>query len=421
MEMTIVEKILARASGKNSTAAGEIVIAKPDMAFVPDGLPYENEKAIQFGLVDGLPKVWDPEKVVVVLDHGNPYLTYQDAVHYKKVRELVKKFGIKHFYGINHGIGHTIMTEYGHVRPGELILGRDSHTTYYGALNACGIPIGISEFTYVLLTGELWLRVPETIKIEITGVLPDLVLPKDIFLYIAGKYGSDVAMYKSIEWTGSAVEDMSIDGRRTLSCQSIELGAKCGIFEADEKTINFLKNRTDKTFTPVKSDPDALYEKEYTINASELEPQVAIPHGFEVVKPVSEVEGVKIDAVHMGTCSSGLLDDIRITARILQDKKIHPDIRVILNPASWGIYKEALKKGYLTTLIDAGVVIANPSCGVCRAHMGNLAPGETCIASTTRNFKGRMGSPEAKTYLASPATCAASAISGFITDPRKVN
>jgi 3-isopropylmalate/(R)-2-methylmalate dehydratase large subunit len=305
------------------------------------------------------------------------------------------------------------------VRPGELIVGADSHTTTYGALNAAATGIGASEMAYVMQTGELWFMVPETIKFEITGRLPDCVYSKDVILYIAGKYSTEVAQYKSIEWTGSVVDEMSLDGRFTMSNMSVELGAKFGLFRADQKVIDYVKARTEKAFEPVQADPDAVYAETYTINGSMIEPQVALPHSVGNVKPVSEVKDISVDQAVIASCCHGRIEDLEIAARMLKGKRVHPKVRFYAGAASWEIYKEAMDRGILRTLLDAGVMIGNPSCGFCTGIQGVLASGERCIAATPRNFKGRMGSNDAEIFLASPATVTASAIKGKIADPRE--
>jgi 3-isopropylmalate/(R)-2-methylmalate dehydratase large subunit len=306
------------------------------------------------------------------------------------------------------------------VRPGELIVGADSHTTTYGALNAAATGIGASEMAYVIQTGELWFMVPETIKFEITGKLSDCVYSKDVILYIAGKYSTEVAQYKSIEWTGSVVDEMSLDGRFTMSNMSVELGAKFGLFRADQKVIDYVKARTHKRFEPAEPDPGAVYAETHAINGSALEPQVALPHSVGNVRPVLEVESVTVDQAVIASCCHGRIEDLEIAAKMLKGKKVHPKVRFYVATASWEIYKEALDKGILRTLLDAGVMIGNPSCGFCTGIQGVLASGERCIAATPRNFKGRMGSNDAEIFLASPATVTASAIKGRITDPREV-
>ncbi|MFC2012409.1 aconitase/3-isopropylmalate dehydratase large subunit family protein, partial [Chloroflexota bacterium] len=364
--------------------------------------------------------LWDPEKFVLAIDHIVPPTSLAAAENDKLVRELVKEFKVKYFYDVYAGIGHQVMHEKGHVRPGELIVGADSHTTIYGALNAAATGIGYSEMAYVMMTGELWFRVPETIRFEIRGELPNSVYSKDIILFIAGHYGTDIAQYKAIEWTGPVVDEMSIDGRLTMSNMSVELGAKFGVFKADQKAINYVKAKTDKVCESVESDNNAVYAESYIIHGSDIEPQIALPHNVGNVKGVSAVEGTKIDQAVIASCCHGRIEDLETAAKIVRGKRVHPEVRFYVAPASWEVYKEALAKGIIDTLVESGIMMGNPSCGFCTGYQGVLAAGEKCIAATPRNFKGRMGSPDAEIYLASPATVAASAIQGRITDPREV-
>ena len=418
--MTIIEKILARASGRNRVSPNEYVTAQIDVAMMPENFRLLMTILDKGGIREENFKVWDPDKLIVILDHRVPPYSVETAENQKLSREFAKRLGVKHFYDVFAGICHQVMVEKGHVLPGSLIVGADSHTTTYGALNAASTGIGASEMAYVIQTGKLWFRVPETIHFEIGGRLADLVHSKDIILFIAGKYGTDIAQYKAIEWTGNAIDDLSIDSRLTMSNMSVELGAKFGIFRADEKTMAYLKARTDKEFDPVDSDPDEGYAESYHIDGSDLEPQVALPHSVGHVKKASEVKAVKINQAVIASCCHGRIEDLEIAAKILKGKKVHPDVRFYAAGASWEVYKEALDKGLLKTLIEAGVMIGNPSCGFCTGFQGVLAAGEKCIAATPRNFKGRMGSPEAEIYLASPATVTASAIRGEIVDPREV-
>lgn len=418
--MTMAEKILARASGKSAVSPDDYVTAKIDMAMMPEMFRLLPGVLAKAGIEEEAFSIWDPEKFVVVLDHRVPPFSVATAENHKVMREFAKRLQVKYFYDVFPGICHQIMHEKGHVRPGELIVGADSHTTTYGALNAASTGIGASEMAYVIQTGELWFHVPETIKFEIDGTLPDFVSSKDVILSIAGKYGPDIAEYKAIEWTGSAIDAMSIDGRLTMGNMSVELGAKFGLFKADQKTIAYVKAHTDKEFEPVESDPDATYAERYHIDGTTIEPQVAFPHTVGNVKGISQAQEITIHQAVIASCCHGRMEDLEIAAKMLRGKKVHPEVRFYVAPASWEIYKQALNTGVIATLIDAGVMIGNPSCGFCTGFQGVLAKGERCIAATPRNFKGRMGSPEAEIYLASPATVAASALKGRITDPREV-
>lgn len=419
MGMTMAEKILARVSGKQMVNPGEYITAKVDQVMSHEGF------ADVYGVLKeaGVERAWDPSRIAILIDHWVPAPTVAYAEAHKMVREAVKKFGIRNWYDMKAGICHQIMVEKGHIIPGDLVLGTDSHSTTYGAFGAAGTGIGNSEMAYVIGTGELWLRVPSTIKIVINGTLSERVMSKDIILHIAGEFTTEVAQYKAVEFKGPAVEEMSIAGRMTMANMGIEIGAKFAFFDADQKTLDFLlpymSEERKKQVGLFSADRDAIYEREIELDVSGLEPQVAFPHDVGNVKSISEVGEVKIDQAFLGSCTNGRFEDLEIAAAILKGKRVHPETRLIVFPASWDIYLKALRKGILETLIDAGAVVCNSGCGPCLGgHMGLLASGEKCIASSNRNFKGRMGSNEAEVYLASPATVAASSIAGKIVDPR---
>lgn len=418
--MTIIEKILARASGLRKTSPNEYVTAKIDVAMMPEAFRLLQTVLSKGGIREEAFRIWDRERFVVVTDHRVPPASLAVAENQKISREFAKRLNVKYFYDVFPGVCHQIMVEKGHVKPGDLIVGADSHTTTYGALNAASTGIGTSEMAYVIQTGELWFRVPETIKFEINGKLQDFVHSKDIILSIAGKHKTEVAQYKAIEWTGSTVDEMSLDSRLTMGNMSVELGAKFGIFRADQKVIDYVRARTDKPFEPVESDPNAVYAEQYLIDGSTLEPQVALPHSVENVVKAREVKDIKIDQATIASCCHGRIEDLEIALRILKGKKVYPGVRFYVAPASWEVYKEASERGFLSKLIESGVMIGNPTCGFCTGLQGVLAAGEKCIAATPRNFKGRMGSNDAEIYLASPATVTASAIAGKIVDPREV-
>jgi 3-isopropylmalate/(R)-2-methylmalate dehydratase large subunit len=416
MGMTLAEKILARASGRSRVKAGDYVVAHIDVAMTHEGMrgvyPVLQEA--------GVKKLWDPEKVVNLFDHWVPAPTVEAAVHHKNLRRVAEEYGIRYAYGERAGICHQVLPERGHVVPGDLIVGTDSHTVTYGAFGAAATGIGYSEMAYALATGKLWFRVPETIQFRMEGDLPRGVMSKDLLLHIAGRYSADVAQYKAIEFSGSAAEKISLSSRMTMSNMTVELGAKFGFFEPDEKVVEFLRGRAKKTYPMIRPDPGAVYEKIYPVEVSTLEPQVALPSNIDNVEPISRLGRVAIDQAFLGSCTNGRIEDLQIAADILKGKKVAPRVRLIVIPASWEVYRAALKSGMLETLIDAGAVICNSSCGPCfGSHMGLLAPGERCIASINRNFQGRMGSSGAEVYLGSPATVAASALEGFIADPRQ--
>ncbi len=422
MGKTIAEKVLSRASGGKDVKAGDFVTAKVDLHYnLETGFVEVHNKILEAGLPDGLPKVADPEIIAIMLgDHQGCHGKPQDAEAYKLSRELAKRYGIKKLYDINTGIAHATVPEEGLARPGMLVCGKDSHTTTCGAVNTLATPVSAVETAWIYLTGELWFRVPETIKFVCNGKLEDGVTAKDIFLYVIGKYTPSMAQYKSLEWKGPAIDVIGMDGRMTLACQSIELGAKCAPFEPDSGCLEYVTSTPHgkEAFWPTPADSDALYEKVYEEDFSHLEPQVALPHGFDVIKPVSEVEGIEIDQCNLGSCANSRYDDLAIAARIVKGKKI--TARMILSPGTWKIYRRALETGILETLVDAGVMVMAPSCLPCDGRGACIADGEVAVAATTRNFRGRYGSPNSEIYLASPATAAASAVMGRITDPRKL-
>ncbi|MEA1965541.1 MAG: 3-isopropylmalate dehydratase large subunit, partial [Candidatus Aerophobetes bacterium] len=330
------------------------------------------------------------------------------------------KQGIKNFYDINTGVCHQVLPEKGHILPGALVLGADSHTTTYGALGAFAAGIGRSEVASIWATGKIWLRVPETIKINIERELPRGVHPKDVVLYIIGDLGADGALYKGVGFSGKVIRDMSVGGRMTLCNMAAEMGAKIGYVEPDEKTVQYLASRTDKKYKIVKSDVDAEFERVIDYDVSKLEPQIACPHTVDNVKPVSKVVGTKINQALIGTCTNGRIEDLKIASDILRGKKISKGVRLLIFPASMEVFAEAMEKGILQELVKSGAVIMNPGCGPCLgAHEGVLAPGEVCLSTANRNFKGRMGCKEAGVYLGSPATVAVSSLYGEITDVRR--
>jgi len=416
MGKTFVEKVLSLKSGKKNAVAGEIVTVSPDIVLSHDNTAAISKKFEQIGIKF----VKHPEKIVIPLDHCIPAASEKYATNHKIIRKFVKANNIKNFYDINTGVCHQVLPEKGHVLPGSLVLGADSHTTTYGAFGAFSAGIGRSEVASIWATDKIWLKVPETIKIEITGELPVGLYPKDIILYIIGKLGADGVLYKAVEFTGNIVEEMEISGRMTLCNMSVEMGAKNGYIEPDEKTIQWLSSRTNRKYEIIKSDPDAIYEKVIKFRVNKLEPQIACPHTVDNVRPVSEVIGTKIDQALIGTCTNGRTDDLKIAAKILKGKKIAKETRLLIFPASMEVYQEAMELGILLELVKSGAVIMNPGCGPCLgAHEGALAAGEVCLSTANRNFKGRMGCNDAEVYLASPATVAVSALCGEITDVRR--
>ena len=415
MGKTFAEKILAIKSGKKSTVAGEIVTVSPDIVLSHDNTAAISKKFLQIGVKT----VNHPEKIVIILDHCIPAASEKYASNHKIIREFVEEQDIENFFDINVGVCHQVLPEKGYVLPGTLVLGADSHTTTHGAFGAFAAGIGRSEVASIWANDKIWLKVPETIKIEVSGKLPIGLYPKDIILHIIGNLGADGVLYKSVEFTGNIIKEMDISGRMTLCNMSVEMGAKNAYVEPDEKTVQWLSSRTKRKYEIIKSDPDAVYEKVIKYQVNELEPQIACPHTVDNVKSVSEVIGTKINQVLIGTCTNGRINDLKIASEILKDKIIFKNTRLLVFPASMEVYAEAMELGILKELVKSGAVIMNPGCGPCLgAHEGALAPEEICLSTANRNFKGRMGCKDAEVYLASPATVAASALSGEITDVR---
>lgn len=417
--MNIVEKILCRASGRSMVEPGEIIRAKVDRVMFHDLTGPLTVKAFK---EIGVPRVWDPDRIVVIFDHLVPPNGERAALNQKIIRVFVKEMKIKWFYEVGRGgICHQVMVEKGHAKPGELIIGADSHTCTYGAVGAFSTGMGATDVAAVLATGETWLRVPETVCVEIDGELGDMVTSKDVILYVIGCLGVSGAVYKAIVFKGSTVENMSVSGRMTMCNMAVEMGAKTGIVEPDHVTEQFFKSKNIPYNPSFLSDQNATFDETYTFDVSNLEPQVACPNSVDNVKPVSEVEGIKIDQAYIGSCTNGRLEDLRLAARIAKGRKVKPDVRAIIVPASQEVYQDALREGLIDIFLQTGALVCNPTCGACiGAHMGVISEGETCIASINRNFIGRMGSPKGEVYLASPATVMASALTGVITDPREV-
>jgi len=413
--MTIAEKILAKASGKETVSPGEIVMAQVDVA-----MSHENADVVLRSFRDiGVREVWDSTKIVILFDHRIPAESEKTAITHKRLREFVREQGIKYFYDLKEGICHQILPEFGHCRPGEVLVGTDSHTTTHGAFGTFATGIGATEMAGVWATGELWLRVPESIKIRVSGSFRDYVSAKDLILSIIGHLGADGANYQAVEFHGETIRSLSIASRMVLSNLSMEMGAKVAFVMPDEKTVSYVKGTTDKIFEVIQPDENAQYVHELDIDVTDLESQIACPHSVDNVKNVRDVEGIKIHQALIGSCTNGRLEDLATAAQILEGNRVHPDVRLLIIPASKRIYLEAIKKGYIETFVKAGGIILNPGCGPCLgAHQGLLAPEEVCVATTNRNFKGRMGSPESFIYLASPATVAFSAIRGEIATPK---
>ncbi len=414
--MNIIEKILAKASDRSDVNPGEIIEANIDKVMANDITAPLAVKAFKDM---GGKKVWNKEGIILVLDHLVPANRDRSAELHMLLRGFVREQKIKYFYDVGRGgVCHQIMME-NHVKPGEVIVGGDSHTCTYGAIGAFATGIGSTEVASVFLTGKLWFKVPKAINIVVKGKLKQPIAPKDLILYIIGQFKADGVTYMGVKFSGKAIRDTSIDGRMTLCNMVVEMGAKNGIIEPDEKTALYLKERRLTPFDFIKDDADAKYYKTVYYDASELEPMVACPFTVDNVKPVSEVDNVEVDQAVIGSCTNGRLEDLRLAAQIFRNKKVKRGVRVLIIPSSQKVYVDAMNEGLLETFIKAGALICNPCCGPCYGgHLGLLAAEEVCISTTNRNFVGRMGSPTAKIYLASPATVASSALTGRITDPR---
>jgi 3-isopropylmalate/(R)-2-methylmalate dehydratase large subunit len=427
MGMTMVEKILAKATNQAEVKAGDVLEPRVDMA-----MSHENGALVinQFKEIyqdTGLEaKVWDPGKIAIIFDHRVPAESSKTASNQKKIRDFVAKEGIGKFHDIrgdSGGICHQILPEFGYVRPGYVVVGTDSHTTSHGALGAFSFGIGATEMAAVWALGRvLNVEVPGTIKVVCEGKFKRHIAPKDLILFLVGKLTAEGANFKVIEFHGSAIEQMSTSGRLVICNMTVEAGATSGIVPPDTETIRYLTEEAGvkEKLDIIAPDADAVYDQVIHINVAKLEPQVACPHTVDNVKPIKEVVGTKINQIVIGSCTNGRLDDLAIAAKILKGKKVAKQTRMLIFPASTRIFLQALKKGYITTFMEAGAVVMNSGCGPCLGiHQGALADGDAALATTNRNFKGRMGNPNADVYLCSPAVAAASALTGVITDPRK--
>lgn len=419
MGMTMVEKIIAAHTENDTVKPGQIVNAKVDMVL---GNDVTTPVAIKEFNKIGVNKVFDKDRVAIVPDHFTPNKDIKSAEHSKMIREFARKYEITNYFEIGQmGIEHCLLPEKGLALPGEIIIGADSHTCTYGALNALATGVGSTDIAAAMATGHLWFRVPETIKFVYSGEMNPWVSGKDLILYTIGDIGVDGALYQAMEFTGQVIDSLSMDGRMTMSNMAIEAGGKCGLIACDEKTEKYLKDRASREYTPYNSDPDAEYIRVVEYDVSKIEPQVAFPHLPENTRSVSEAGNVKIDQSVIGSCTNGRIEDLRIAAEVLKGKKVHQDVRCIIFPGTQKIYKQAVKEGLVEIFIDAGVAFSTPTCGPCLGgHMGILAKGEKAIATTNRNFVGRMGHPESEVYLSNPAVAAASAIKGYIAHPEEV-
>ena len=417
--MNLVEKILARKAGKKAVRPDEIVEVSVDLAMIHDAL---GAHTIAKFRELGVEKVWDPARIVVVLDHYVPNKDIDTAKKCLNIKKFVFEQGIEDYYEVGKGgIAHQVLVEKGHVLPGTILVGVDSHTTTSGVVGAFATGIGVDEMAVVFKTGRLWERVPGTIRINVEGKLVPPIVSKDLMLFVLRSLGVSGALFKSLQYTGSTISEMSIEGRMVLTNMAIESGATNGIIEPDQTLLDFLKARTEHPFELIQSDPDAEYAETLEFQAEDIkEPMVAVPPKPSNAVGVTEVEGTRIDQAFIGSCTNGRLEDLRIAARILKDRKVEKFTKVIVIPASQEVFKAALAEGLIATFVEAGAVVGPPTCGPCmEAHMGILGPGEVCLSTANRNFQGRVGDVTAKIYLASPATVAASALKGKISDPRE--
>ena len=412
--MHAIEKILAKQAGKTSVKTGEIVNCTVDMAGINDLYLQTVRSFFEMGAT----KVHSPEKVIMFLDHYAPASTITQADNQKQFREFCHNQKIDLLMDINEGVCHQVLADKGLSYPGELIVITDSHTTIHGAFGAFGTGVGATDMATILATGKLWFRVPEIIKIHLEGTLKKGVYAKDIILHIIGKLGADYGVYKGVEFTGPVLKHFSISERMALCNMTVEMGAKTAYIQPDEITLAFLNQHVTRPYEIMTTDPDYIYHEELTFDISDIGPQLAAPSSVDNVDDLKAFIGTKIDQAYLGSCTGGRVEDLGIAAHILKDKKIHPNTRFIVVPASQKVFLDAMDKGYIQTLVQAGATFVTPSCAACLGtHQGLLASGETCISSTNRNFPGRMGSTGGGIYLGSPAAVAAAALTGVITDP----
>ena len=419
MGMTISQKILAYHAGKEHVEAGELVNCRVDVVL---GNDITSPVAIEEFARLGTGEVFDQERIVLVPDHFAPNKDIKSAEQAKVVRSFARQHGIKNYFEVGQmGIEHCLLPEQGLALPGDLIIGADSHTCTYGALGAFATGVGSTDMAAAMATGEAWFKIPESLKFVYYGKLPRWVSGKDLILHTIGDIGVDGARYMSMEFTGEVIQNLSMDNRLTMANMAIEAGGKNGIIEPDDITLAYIKERAQRPYNLYKSDPDAVYAEIREYDVSKMEPVVAFPHLPENTRPVSEAAGVSIDQVIIGSCTNGRVEDLEIAASLLKGKKVHPEIRVIIFPGTQQIYLEAMRRGFIETFIEAGAAVSTPTCGPCLGgHMGILAKGERALATTNRNFVGRMGHPESEVYLSSPAVAAASAITGKITPPWEI-
>jgi 3-isopropylmalate/(R)-2-methylmalate dehydratase large subunit len=419
MGMTMAEKILAAHAGMERVKPGQFVDVRADVVLAND---ITAPIAIREFERIGMEKVFDRSKVVMVADHFVPNKDIQSAEQCRVMRDFARAQQLTHYYDVGTmGIEHVLLPEQGLVLPGDLVVGADSHTCTYGALGAFATGMGSTDIAVAMATGKIWMKVPETIKLVYHGQLPKWVGGKDLILHTIGLIGVDGARYQAMEFSGEAVDNLSMDGRFTMSNMAIEVGGKAGLFAFDEKTRAYVEPRAQRPYTAYESDADARYAQVIEMDVSELEPQVAFPHLPSNARPLSQVGEVPIDQAVIGSCTNGRLEDLQVAAQVLRGRKVHPYVRCIVIPGTQAVYLEALRQGLAEAFVEAGAVVSTPTCGPCLGgHMGVLAAGERCVSTTNRNFVGRMGHPESEVYLASPAVAAASAVLGRIGGPAEL-
>ena len=411
MGQTIIEKIIAHNIGAASVKPGEIVTAQVDRVMLDDiMIPFIVDKFQEMGFS----RIWDPDKVVLIYDHLVPASQQDDTRHYKVGDAFARQYGLTHVHRSD-GICHQLMTEAGYVKPGHVVFGTDSHTTTYGCVGAFSTGIGYTEMAAILGTGTLWVKVPETIRVEISGTLPEGVMSKDVILRLIGDLGADGATYRCLEFGGRAVEQMSVSSRMTMANMAIEAGAKCAVFTPDEKTAEYCQITLDEFQKGLVPDEDAVYARTLTYQAEDFVPVMACPSQVDKIRPVSQLAGTPIDQVFLGSCTNGRLEDLEAAARVLKGRKVADYVKLIVTPASRLVYEQAAEKGILAVLAEAGAIITHPGCGLCCGRTGGiLSDGERVVATNNRNFLGRMGTSKVEIYLASPATAAACAVAGKI-------
>lgn len=414
--MHALEKMLARASGRETIAPGQSVWARVDLAEVNDLYP----QTLTAFDETGAKTVADTDRVAFVFDHYAPAPTVEAAITHARMRAFVKKYGIKHLFDVNAGICHQVLAEAGLVRPGDIVVATDSHTTIHGALGAFGTGVGATDMAVLLATGKMWMRMPEIVEVAFTGRAMRGVYAKDLALKTLGLYGTDFANYKAIEYTGEWIRDMGVSERMALCSMAVEMAAKTSYIEPNQAVLDYVQRVSGVPAEPVLTDPGFRYSEVFLVSIEEMEPQVACPSRIDQVAGVSDVAGEKVEQCFIGTCTGGRFEDFEVAAKILAGRRVHPGVRLLIGPSSSETLSRLVEAGHLRTFLDAGATILTPGCGPCLgAHAGVMGVGEKCVSASNRNFPGRMGSAEAGIFIASPATVAASAIEGKIADPRE--